>query len=77
MNALMHYPSAALTALASIMDQKPCSLFGLIGRPVLKIPLHPPFSKGESNPLFGKEGQGEIFKLHKSDTTCSAPYPIL
>jgi len=28
----------------------------------IKIPLHPPFSKGEI-PLFGKEGLGEIFWL--------------
>jgi len=29
----------------------------------MKIPLGPPFSKGESIvPLFGKEGLGEIFR---------------
>jgi hypothetical protein len=29
---------------------------------IYKIPLHPPFSKGEKVPLFYKEGLGEIFQ---------------
>jgi hypothetical protein len=67
MNALLNYPSAALTVLRSIMDNMPCSQLRLIGHPVYQIPLHPPLEKGDNmKPLFGKEGQGEIFKIHKA-----------